>query len=85
MRQVEVCMGSSCFLKGAYEVLDALLQAARRHGLEGEVAIAGAFCKEHCREGVSVEIDGVIHSVPNAAQARALFAQVFLPETDASS
>jgi NADH:ubiquinone oxidoreductase subunit E len=77
-------MGSSCFLKGAYAVLDALRQAAHARGTTDRVTIAGAFCKEHCRDGVSVEVDGVIHSVPDAARAAALFAELYRDETESA-
>ncbi len=82
--RIEVCMGSSCFLKGAYTVLDAFMQAARRQGVEEKVTIAGAFCKECCRDGVSVDIDGTIYSVPDGDRARALWAELFRDETDAA-
>jgi len=82
MRQIEVCVGSSCFLKGAYPVLDAFLALMRRHGLEAEVSVTGAFCKEHCRQGVSVEVDGQIYSVGDAAAACALFRQLFLEDSE---
>ena len=84
MRQIEVCLGSSCYLKGAYKVLDTFVALQRQHGLEDTVRVAGAFCKEHCRQGVCVEIDGTIYSVPDHETARALFASHFLPETEAA-
>lgn len=85
MRTIEVCLGSSCFLKGAYPVLDTFLALIRQHGLEHEVSVAGAFCKDECRHGVAVEIDGQIYSVPDAAAARALFYQLIHGETENAS
>ena len=84
MRQIEVCVGSSCFLKGSYRVLDTFTALLRQHGLQDAVTVAGAFCKEHCREGVSVEIDGTVYSVPSIEAARDLFARVF-PEAAETS
>ena len=78
MRKIEVCLGSSCFLKGAYAVLDTFTALLRQHGLQQEVTVAGAFCKENCRAGVSVEIDGQVYSAPDTDSARALFARLFL-------
>ena len=82
MRQIEVCLGSSCFLKGAYNVLDTFVALQRQHGMEHTIRVAGAFCKEHCRHGVSVEIDGTIYSVPDNDTARALFAQLLRPDAE---
>ncbi len=81
MRTIEVCLGSSCFLKGAYAVLDTFVALQRQHGLEDDVRVAGAFCQEHCREGVSVAVDGTIYSVPDKDTARALFTRLFSTES----
>jgi NADH:ubiquinone oxidoreductase subunit E len=81
MRTIEVCVGSSCFLKGAHSVLDALVAQVRRHGLEAQVRVIGAFCMENCRQGVSVKVDQTVYSVPDAQAAAALFAECFLQES----
>ncbi len=80
MRQIQVCVGSSCFLKGSYRVLDTFTSLSRQYGLEGEVSVVGAFCMENCQQGVSVAVDGVVYSVPDIGEARRLFGALFLPE-----
>lgn len=82
MREIMVCVGSSCFLKGAYRVLDTFTSLVRQYRLESEVRVAGAFCMERCQHGVSVMVDGTIYSVPDVAAARALFGQLFLDESE---
>jgi len=82
MRNIEVCVGSSCYLKGSYRVLDTFTSLVRQHGLDKEVQIAGAFCMEECQHGVSVKIDTRVYSVPDIAAARALFGAMFLGETE---
>ena len=83
MRLIQVCVGSSCFLKGSYAVLDTFTALLRQHGLEKDVRIAGAFCMEHCRDGVSVSIDDIIYSVPDAESANQLFCRLFLANDEA--
>ncbi len=78
MRHIEVCVGSSCYLKGAYRVLDTLVALVRAHRLEAAVRITGAFCQERCQHGVSVSVDEAIYSVPDADAARQLFAACVL-------
>lgn len=82
MRCIQVCVGSSCFLKGAYRVLDTFTSLARQHELADEIKIVGAFCMEHCQHGVSVEIDGAVYSVPDVSAARDLFEHVFLDQPE---
>lgn len=85
MRSIEVCVGSSCYLKGAYRVLDTFTSLVRQHALEQEIRIAGAFCMERCQHGVSVTVDGTVYSVPDVAAARTLFGHLFLSESEQTS
>ena len=73
MRTIEVCVGSSCFLKGSYQVLETLLALVRRHGLDAQVSVAGAFCMENCRQGVSVKVDDTVYSIGDTKAAEQLF------------
>lgn len=85
MRHIEVCVGSSCYLKGSYRILDTFTSLLRQHGLDGDVQLGGAFCMENCREGVAVKVDDTIYSVPDVSAARALFGRLFLDEAEISS
>lgn len=59
---IRVCIGSSCHLKGSYEIVELLQKAVEEHHLENEVTLAGSFCLGKCsRTGVSVQIDEEIH------------------------
>lgn len=73
MQLIQVCVGSSCFLKGSYQVLDTFTKLLEEYCLTDSVQIVGAFCMEQCQHGVSVSIDGTYHSVPDIDSARALF------------
>ena len=42
MITVTVCVGSSCHLKGAREVIECFDGLLKQHGLKGEVALKGA-------------------------------------------
>jgi NADH:ubiquinone oxidoreductase subunit E len=85
MKDIRICVGSSCFLKGSHQVMDAFAALLREHALGDQVTLAGAFCLEQCRDGVAVSIDGVTHSVPNADAARALFESLWETETPGGS
>ncbi len=49
--QVQVCVGTSCYLKGSQAVLTALLRDVREQQLEGRVDVKGAFCLGRCGHG----------------------------------
>lgn len=59
---VQVCVGSSCHLKGSPEIVEFLSAAVAEHHIEDEVTLAGSFCIGKCnRFGVTVQIDNDVH------------------------
>ena len=58
---VQVCVGSSCHLKGSRDIIELMQQAIEKYHLESEVTLAGSFCTGQCnRVGVTVTIDDEI-------------------------
>ena len=59
---VQVCVGSSCHLKGSYEIVELLERAVQEHHIEEEVVLSGSFCIGKCnRVGVTVQVNDDIH------------------------
>lgn len=56
MLRVAVCVGSACHLKGSEEVIRILQDLIAAYGLEDQVNLEGAFCQDHCTEGVVMHI-----------------------------
>ncbi len=56
MVTVTVCVGSSCFKRGAGEVVDAFKRLILDNGLENQVELKGSFCMERCTEGTTLQI-----------------------------
>ena len=55
---VQICVGSSCHLKGSEELVELFQKATAEKGLSEQVTLAGSFCTGRCnREGVTVMID----------------------------
>lgn len=60
---IQVCVGSSCHLKGSADIVELFQNTIQEHGLEGEITLAGSFCIGKCnRIGVTVQIDDDIHT-----------------------
>ena len=54
---VEVCVGSSCHLKGAPEIVELLQKNIAENHLEDDIVLAGSFCAGKCnRVGVTVTV-----------------------------
>ena len=59
---VQVCVGSSCHLKGSQDIVEMLEAAVERYQLEDEVVLSGSFCIGKCnRVGVTVQVNDDIH------------------------
>lgn len=60
--EIQICIGSSCCLKGSEELVNKFQDALALHHLEDRVQLSGSFCLGTCnREGVSVRVDDQIH------------------------
>ena len=59
---IQVCVGSSCHLKGSPEIVELLQDAVAEYHIENDVTLAGSFCIGKCnRVGVTVQVDDDIH------------------------
>ncbi len=60
---IQVCVGSSCHLKGSAEVVEKLQKAVEEHNLSDDVTLVGSFCIGKCsRAGVTVQVDEDVHT-----------------------
>lgn len=59
-KNVYVCVGSSCHLKGSYEILNTFKQMIENTGCD--VVLNASFCLGHCADGVSVKVDDQLHT-----------------------
>ena len=59
---VQICVGSSCHLKGAPEIIRLLENGVAEHGLENDVVLTGSFCIGKCnRVGVTIQVNDDVH------------------------
>ena len=60
---IQICVGSSCHIKGSAEIVELLQAAVAENHLENEVTLAGSFCIGKCnRIGVTVQVDEEVHT-----------------------
>lgn len=82
MLTIQVCVGSSCFLRGSKKVIAVIEQLIKHYKLEDLVALKGNFCLERCNEGATVMIGDKIFtevSVDNVTELfeKEVFAQLY--------
>lgn len=60
---IQVCVGSSCHLKGSEQIVELLQKAVKDHELDQEITLVGSFCIGKCnRIGVTVQVDDDIYT-----------------------
>ena len=59
---VQVCVGSSCYLKGSQDIVELLEKAVEEHNIGDDVVLSGSFCIGKCnRFGVTVQVNDDVH------------------------
>lgn len=78
--KLNVCVGSSCHLKGSYDVIVKLQELIKKYGVEDKLELAASFCLGHCIDGVCAVSDGelFLHKL-NAENAEDIFVSEVLP------
>lgn len=53
---IYVCVGSSCHLKGSYQIIELMKKALEDNGLTDQVNLSAAFCLGKCTHGVTIKV-----------------------------
>lgn len=78
--KISVCIGSSCHLKGSYDVIKELESIIKEQGLEDKIEIAASFCLNHCSTGVTMKVDNQYVDGVNKENIHEKFAKEILPK-----
>lgn len=57
MKTISVCVGSSCHLKGSYDIIRTLEKLIKQNHMENEVELKAEFCFGNCTKPVSAKVD----------------------------
>jgi NADH:ubiquinone oxidoreductase subunit E len=78
---VTVCVGSSCHIKGARQVIERFSELVKTHGLQDRLELKGSFCLERCGEGLNWQIDEEPITSASVEEAVETFLRRFVPKT----
>jgi len=59
MKNIKICMGSSCFARGNDQNLEFLENYIKENNLDATIEITGSRCENICAQGPNIIIDGV--------------------------
>lgn len=75
---INVCVGSSCHLKGSYEIINLMKENLEKNGLTDKVELAAAFCLGKCTDGVTIKVNDEIITGVSAANFDEIFKKYVL-------
>lgn len=79
MLELSVCIGSSCHLKGSYNIIQIFQQLIEEHKIHDKIDFKATFCMKQCpNDGVSVSFNGTSNHI-KPEMAREFFQTSILP------
>lgn len=75
-----VCVGSSCHLKGSYNIIEELKRLIALEKAENTIELKASFCTNNCVEGVCLTIDGEKHVHVSPDNVKELFEKEVVPK-----
>ena len=73
MITVTVCVGSSCHIKGAREMIARFNDFLTKENLGDRVELKGSFCMDRCGEGINWQINDEIFSSSSVEDGTEMF------------
>lgn len=60
MVNIEICIGSACYVKGSNRVVEQLNELIEKNGWNDKVELKGSFCMKACQNhiGLGIRING---------------------------
>lgn len=77
---VSVCVGTGCYLRGSYDVLQTFTKLSDRDDIGGKVNLKATFCLEHCENGVSIKVGDEIVTGVTPLNAEQTFEEQVVPK-----
>ncbi len=79
MVELSVCIGSSCHLKGSYNIIQIFQQMIEENALHKRIDLKATFCLRECSNpGVAVTVNGERHNIA-PEDARKFFNSSVIP------
>ncbi len=78
---IGVCIGTNCYVKGSWKLLEGLSAELRRRGLTDRFRVKARFCTGQCEGGPNITLGDRIIAVDNVDAAAKIFETHLLPLT----
>ena len=78
MVELHVCVGSSCHVRGSYNVITTFQRLIEEYKLHDKLELKSSFCMKNCQGPVAVSFNDTIYSVAPSG-AKRFFEETVLP------
>lgn len=80
---VTICVGSSCHLRGAPDLIQRCSELIAERKLEQRVVLKGSFCISHCGEGMNFRVGrGRVQTAATVDDALRMITDQILPAAE---
>lgn len=80
MRQIRICLGSSCYSRGNNVHLEVIRKYLQENHLEAEISFSGHLCEELCSSGPILRIDDKVYKEVNLSSLYRILEEEFALE-----
>ncbi len=77
--EVGICLGTSCYLKGSFHLLEGLSAELRRRGLSDRFRVKARFCTDQCSSGPNVVVGATVVNQVNPHKAEEFVDTYLIP------
>lgn len=75
--EINICMGSSCYVRGNEENLKLIEDYIEKNHLDAEIHLCGSNCARQCADGPNITIGGILYQKVNKADLPEILDKVF--------
>ncbi len=79
MVTIQVCVGSSCFIRGSKKIIAEIERLTAEFQLEDKILLKGCFCHDKCTGGVTIMVGEKLFTGLTPEDVDQLFKQEILP------
>lgn len=80
---IEICVGSSCHLKGAPRIVEMMQKKIEENALKDEIILSGSFCTGKCnRVGVTISLGSEVYTGITAENFSDFWANTVMPAVE---
>jgi NADH:ubiquinone oxidoreductase subunit E len=73
MLDIYVCVGSSCHLKGSYQIITCFQKLIKENNLKDKAELKASFCMGNCTTGVCVRVGDTYYGDVGMINAESFF------------